>query len=168
MEKQGKYIPGGKVHGAITLATASGVVAPYLIVQWGGSPYWYVAGCLVGLLVTPDLDLNNGNISDTVLRRVFPPAQWLWRLFWTPYSLALPHRSKFSHFPFLGTLVRIGYVFLLLNLLNLLFFLVGNIFDGYRFVWMWNWSFFFGLAHVDALHYLADKFIKSKEQFLGE
>jgi uncharacterized metal-binding protein len=161
-------MPGGRVHTAITLATASGVLAPYLIVQLNGNPYLYVAGTLVGLMVTPDLDLNNGNISDTMLRRVFPPAQWIWRILWTPYSLLIPHRSPISHFPFVGTLFRIGYIFLLLNLFSLLFFLFGNIFDTVSLVWFWNWWFFLGLCHVDLLHYLADISIKSKEQFENE
>jgi len=162
-------MPGGRVHNALTLATTSGVLAPYLITQFGGNPYLYVAGCVTGLLISPDLDLNEGNISDTLIRKVFPPAQWLWRLFWTPYSLLLPHRSIFSHFPFLGTLLRIGYVFLLLNLFSWLFFLLGNIFDTVsHFIWIWNWWFVLGLCHVDICHWAADMTIKGKDTFVGE
>jgi uncharacterized metal-binding protein len=124
-----------------------------------------VAGTLIGLLVTPDLDIDAGNISDTMIRKVFPPAQWLWRILWTPYSKLIPHRSPISHFPFLGTLFRIGYTFLLLNLFNLLFSLVS---DTVSFVFFWNWSFVLGLCHADVLHYFADIFIKGKEQFEGE
>lgn len=161
-------MPGGKVHGAITLAALSGVVAPYALVQLNGNPWLYAAGCVTGLLVTPDLYLNEGNISDTMIRKIFPPAQWIWRILWTPYSLLIPHRSPISHFPLLGTLVRIGYVFLLLNLFNGLFFFFGRRFDTVSFIFLWNWSFFFGLAHVDALHFMADKSIKGKETFEGE
>jgi len=161
-------VPGGKVHSAITLGVATGVLAPYAIVQFGGDPYLYVAGCLVGLLVTPDLDLNGANISDYFIRKVFAPAQWLWRLLWTPYSLILPHRSPLSHFPVLGTLLRIGYVFLIVNVLNALWWFVSRSADTVSFVWIWSWSFFFGLAHVDFCHYMADITIKSKEQFENE
>jgi uncharacterized metal-binding protein len=162
-------VPGGRVHSAITIATTSGVLAPYLIVQFGGNPYFYVAGTLMGLLVTPDLDIDAGNISDTMIRKVFPPAQWIWRILWTPYAKLISHRSPISHFPFLGTLFRIGYIFLLLNLFNLLFFFFGNMFDTVsHFIWFWNWSFFFGLCHVDICHYVADITIKSKEQFINE
>ena len=162
-------MPGGKVHSAITLATASGVLAPYLIVQFGGNPYYYVAGTLIGLLVTPDLDIDNGNISDTVIRKVFPPAQWIWRILWTPYAKLISHRSPISHFPIIGTLFRIGYIFLLLNLFNWLFSLFGNIFNNtVSFVWFWNTSFVFGLIHVDTLHFLADMTIRGSEQFSGE
>lgn len=156
------------MHSALTLATVSGVIAPYAIVQWNGNPWLYVAGCFTGLLITPDLDINNGNISDTFIRRAFPPAQIVWRLFWTPYAILLPHRSPLSHFPFLGTLLRIGYIFLLLNLFSLLFFLFGNIFSQHHFLFVWDWSFFLGLCHVDIIHYFADKRIKGKEQFENE
>lgn len=159
-------MPGGKVHSALTLATASGVLAPYLLVQFNGNPYEYVAGVAVGLLITPDLDLNNGNISDTMIRKMFPPAQWLWRLLWTPYSLLIPHRSIFSHFPLLGTALRIGYIFLVINLARLLGHFIFQNFDTVLFIW--NWSLFFGLCHADLIHWAADITIKSKEQFEGE
>jgi uncharacterized metal-binding protein len=153
----------------MTLSVVSGVIAPYLIVQLNGNPYFYIIGNLVGLLVTPDLDLNNDNYSHYIIRKAFYPAYWIWRLFWKPYSLLISHRSPISHFPFVGTLFRIGYIFLLLNLFRWLFFLFGNIFnDTVSFVWFWNWSLVLGLCHVDALHYFADITIKSKEQFVNE
>lgn len=159
-------MPGGRVHAAITIATASGVIAPYAIVNLDGNPYWYIAGCVVGLLVTPDLDIDKGNISDSFLRKVFPPIQWVWRTIWFPYAKLLPHRSPLSHFPILGTLLRIGYIFLIVNVLHFIFHLMtGNIVS---IVWIWNWSFVFGLCHVDTCHFLADISIKSKEQFIGE
>lgn len=161
-------MPGGKVHSALTVATLSGVIAPYALVQLNGNPWLYAAGCITGLLITPDLDINNGNISDTFIRKVSPVVQMIWRLFWTPYALILPHRSLFSHFPFVGTLLRLGYIFVWLNLFNLLFFLVGRTFDTVSLVWVWNWSFFFGLCHADIIHWFADNTIKGKEQFENE
>lgn len=158
-------MPGGKVHSALTLATASGVIAPYAIVQLNGNPYMYVAGCLVGLLVMPDMDVDNGNISDYFIRKVSRPAQWLWRLFWTPYALLVPHRHSISHMPILGTLVRIGYIFTVLNIVSLIWWMIFNIIDTVSFIWIWNWSFFFGLAHVDTIHWMADNTIKGKETY---
>jgi len=158
-------MPSGKVHAAMTFSVATGVLAPYAIVQLNGNPYLYVAGNLVGLLVTPDLDLNNDNYSHYLIRKIFYPAYWIWKIIWKPYNLLIPHRSPISHFPLLGTLLRIGYVFLLLNLFNLLFSLVS---DTVSFVWVWDTWFFLGLAHVDTIHFLADNLIKSKEQFGNE
>lgn len=154
-------MPSGKVHSALTFATASGVIAPYLIVNLGGNPYLYLLGCAAGLLATPDLDVDKGNISDTYLRRMFPPAQWLWRTIWTPYSRLIPHRSPISHAPILGTVLRIGYIFLLING----FYILSHfLFDTVsRFYFVWDWSFVMGLCHVDTLHWFADVTIKGKE-----
>lgn len=156
-------MPGGKVHTALTLSTISGVLAPYAVVNLNGNEWTYVAGCLTGILIGPDMDVDRGNISDYMIRKVSRPAQFLWRLFWTPYALLTPHRHYISHFPILGTVVRIGYVFLILNFLIFLSKLVWSIFDSVSFVWIWDWSFFFGLAHVDAVHFLTDISIKGKE-----
>lgn len=158
-------MPSGKIHNALTLATFSGVLAPYLIVQFDGNPWLYGAGCVAGLLVSPDMDVDKGNISDQLIRKVSRPAQWLWRLFWTPYALLVPHRHAISHMPIMGTIFRIGYVFLILNMLNLFLRLILSMFDTVSLVWLWNWSFFFGLCHVDAIHFLVDKTIKGKETF---
>jgi uncharacterized metal-binding protein len=156
-------MPSGKLHSALTLATASGVIAPYLIVNLYGNEYMYLAGCVTGLMVTPDMDVNNGNISDHYIRKVSRPAQWLWRLFWTPYALLVPHRHFVSHFPIVGTILRIGYFFLIINLLNLVWSFIIGLFDTVSFVWIWDWSFFFGLAHVDAVHWAVDNTIKGSE-----
>ena len=156
-------MPGGKVHSALTIATASGVIAPYAVANLGGNEYLYLAGCVTGLLIMPDMDVDGGNISDFFIRKVSRPAQWLWRLFWTPYALLIPHRHKLSHLPILGTVVRIGYVFLLINLINMVGLLFRGLFDSVSLVWIWDWSFFFGLAHVDAIHWFADWTIKGKE-----
>lgn len=148
-------MPSGKVHLALTLSVASGVIAPYAIVQTGGDPWLYVAGALVGTMVTPDLDVDGGMYSDSVLRKVFIPLQWLWRGFWYTYAILVPHRSKISHFPFVGTAIRIFYVYFLINLIRWAL--------GFPVVFWWDWSMFFGLAHVDIVHYVVDNFIKGKQ-----
>lgn len=121
-------------------------------------------------MLTPDHDVDAGNFTDTIIRRVSPRAQWLWRKFWTPYALAIPHRGKFSHFPVLGTLVRLGYILVSANMV----FLIGRFVLSFFvevdtvFIFWWSWSFFFGLVHVDTVHWLADQTIKGKEQFIDE
>lgn len=156
-------MPSGKVHSALTLSVASGVIAPYAIVQLDGNPYYYLAGCLTGLLVMPDQDVNNGNISDYYIRKVSRPVQLVWRIFWTPYALAVPHRHAISHFPVLGTLLRIGYIFLLLNIFSFIWWLIFNLIDTVSLIWIWDWSFFFGLVHVDTVHWAVDNTIRGKE-----
>lgn len=163
-------MPGGKVHSALTVATALGVLAPYAVVNLNGDPYMYIAGNLAGILLTPDQDVDAGNITDTIIRRVSPMGQRLWRAFWTPYALAIPHRGKFSHFPVLSTLVRLGYILVAINLISAVIRLVISIFGQVDtvFIFWWNWSFFFGLVHVDTVHWVADQLIKGKEQFIDE
>jgi uncharacterized metal-binding protein len=156
-------MPSGKIHSALTMATISGVIAPYLVVNLGGNEYTYVAGCVVGLMVSPDMDVDGGNISDQYIRKVSRPAQWLWRLFWTPYALLVPHRHFVSHFPIVGTLLRVGYVFMLINIINFIAWIGFQLFDTVSFLWLWDWSFFFGLCHVDAVHWAVDNTIKGKE-----
>jgi uncharacterized metal-binding protein len=156
-------MPSGKVHVAITLSALSGVIAPWVLVNVGGNEYAYIAGCATGILITPDLDVDGGMYSHHIIRKVSRPAQWLWRLFWTPYALLIPHRHHLSHMPLLGTTLRIGYIFLIVNILLLLFKLLWSLFDTVSFVWIWDWSFFFGLTHVDTLHWATDKTIKGKE-----
>lgn len=151
------------MHTALTVATASGVIAPYAIVQLDGNPYLYVAGCLVGVLVGPDMDVDGGNISDFFIRKVSRLAQHVWRLIWFPYAVLVPHRHFISHFPVISTLLRIGYIFLIINLSVALFRIAFNIELDKPFYWIWDWSFFFGLVHVDTVHFVVDKLIKGKE-----
>lgn len=148
------------------------MIAPYALVNlMNGDPYMYIAGNVVGILIGCDLDVDAGNISDTIIRKVSPTAQWIWRKFWTPYSLALPHRSTLSHFPVISTLVRVGYITVGLNLLLLFGWVIARmagLVDSVSFIWLWNWSFFWGLVHADTVHWMADQFIKGKEQFIDE
>lgn len=164
-------MPGGKVHTALTITTAIGVIAPYAVVNLNGDPYMYIAGNLMGVLLTPDHDVDAGNVTDTLIRKISPTAQWVWRRFWTPYALAIPHRGVISHFPVLGTFIRLAYIFLFLNVLNLIVWGIGRLMgwnNTVSFVFWWNSSFFWGLVHVDVIHWLADRFIKGKEQFIDE
>jgi uncharacterized metal-binding protein len=159
-------LPSGKIHTALTLSVLSGVLAPYAIVQLDMNPWMYGAGVLVGVLISPDLDVDKGNVSDSLIRRVSRPAQWAWRLAWQPYAWSVPHRHTISHFPFLGTLLRLWYIFLIVNILNGIVYLFKV--DSVSFIFLWDWSFFFGLAHADIIHWIADNTIKGQETFGNE
>ena len=62
-------MPGGKVHTAITLATTTGLVV-YPVVVTYGNPYWYIAGAMAVVFLTPDHDVDGGNFTDTIIRKV--------------------------------------------------------------------------------------------------
>jgi uncharacterized metal-binding protein len=70
----------------------------------------WALGCLTGLIVSPDLDVDDGFIGFHFIRSIFGrfPA-WLYQMFWKPYALLVPHRSFFSHSIF-GTFFRLMYI----------------------------------------------------------
>ena len=70
---------------AVALGPANGLMA--------------ATGCLVGgLWLSPDLDTHSN-----ALRR-WGPLGWIW---W-PYRRCIPHRSLWSHGPFIGTALRLA------------------------------------------------------------
>ncbi len=117
-------MPNGKAH---AFATLTATLATPFIVQglgMGANPVNTIAataGCLLGLIVTPDLDVNHGCSSMLIIqRRAGKPAAEIWRAIWMPYALLVPHRSWLSHFPLAGTTLRLGYVYLVFFCLALL------------------------------------------------
>lgn len=69
-------------------------------------------GALLGIILTPDLDLVGGSISQRqVKRQAGNVIGTLWWALWYPYAKVLGHRSWVSHTPVIGTLIRVVYVF---------------------------------------------------------
>lgn len=63
-----------------------------------------------GLMFGPDLDINSKQYQR------WGPLRFLW----LPYQKIFSHRSPFTHGIFLGTLVRIGYFFLVITLVTII------------------------------------------------
>jgi uncharacterized metal-binding protein len=103
----------GKTHAAITVG-ASIVVAGALW-QTGFTPEEIrlaTAGCLTGLVLTPDLDVDHGPFGNQLVKRYFGEiAGRIWKSFWLPYAWVFPHRSNGSHIPVIGTLGRVLYLY---------------------------------------------------------
>lgn len=156
-------MPSGKVHSAMTLSTITGIIGCQFFSVTGGSIDLYILGCATGLLVMPDLDVDNGSIANNFIRKILPPVEWVWKILWFPYAKLIPHRHPISHFPVVSTFIRIGYLFCVINLFYLLWSLLFDTVSSW--IWIWNWSFFLGLCHVDILHWAADNTIKGKEIF---
>lgn len=154
-------MPKGSVHAKATLALAA--AGGYITYQ-AGHPWTQVlalaGGVLAGLLLTPDLDVDDGCISNAVVRRSFGKRlERLWRLFWRPYALLIPHRSRLSHLPLLGTALRLAYLATLPALA--LFFAsaspaAGGIVSSPTFPAWTAWSVG-GLTLADTLHFLMDE-----------
>ncbi|GAB4521123.1 MAG: hypothetical protein Fur0018_01290 [Anaerolineales bacterium] len=144
-------MPNGKVHATATVLAAA-VSTPVLLtltspphaLSWAG-------GCLCGLLVTPDLDLEQPTRSHTLVRRSAGPVWMLvWFLFWYPYARLLPHRSPWSHAPVIGTLLRVAYM-AFLPMLGVFLWQGSVRLPGWlrSTPLLWGLS---GLIFVDALH----------------
>jgi uncharacterized metal-binding protein len=147
-------MPDGKTHAAITTIAAAGLYgAGTLLGLPDGVPLALAGGCMVGLLITPDLDVNDRIYAHHLLRREAGRLPALaWKTFWLPYSRLVPHRHWLSHAPFIGTSLRLGYLVLLAWLLLALF--------GHPWPWQelpaWAPWAVWGLVVSDALHWAAD------------
>lgn len=158
----------GKAH-ALATVIAGGVAAPALVLLAhvpAGEGAAFAVGCLAGLLVNPDLDLRRFTHAEQVVRDSTGPLgrffAGLWYAFWWPYARLIPsHRHPLSHFPLLGTLLRLLYLGLVLSGFYLLARLVINTLPPLAALApallqpaaAWAAA---GLALVDALHALMD------------
>ncbi|MEM9087962.1 MAG: metal-binding protein [Cyanobacteria bacterium P01_F01_bin.53] len=78
-----------------------------------------------GLMLGPDLDIHS------VQYNRWGPIRWIW----LPYQIALPHRSKYSHGPLIGTLLRVIYLALWIALFVLLITLALNAIWDAQLTW---------------------------------
>jgi uncharacterized metal-binding protein len=120
----------------------------------------FAGGCMLGLVVTPDLDVRQRDThAGTIMRHSAGGCLGgLWRLLWLPYALLIPkHRHPLSHWPILGTALRLVY---LLVVPVLIWWVIGHFLpmpDLPRLtltplaVWAIG-----GLGLVDTLHALMD------------
>lgn len=118
------------------------------------------AGCLSGLFISPDLDMETVTISEYWLVRWTLGLGWLWVMLWYPYAVIAKHRSWFSHAPVIGTLGRVMYVGLLyLGLAALLRTYFDIFLPSPLAILSWpQWLIFMGgLAISDIGHWWLDK-----------
>lgn len=82
-----------------------GTIQPPVLVLLGG----FQLGMIVGIYVTPDLDVDAGNISHKKIRvRYGKKAHWAWKSYWKAYAKGHKHRGD-SHKPVIGTWGRWWY-----------------------------------------------------------
>lgn len=146
-------MPSGKVHAVITVLASAGL---YLAAPVDAPVRTILAaGCLVGLAIGPDLDVDMQTASHSTVRRIGGPIPGLlWRLLWLPYAYLVPHRSWISHAPVISTLIRGGYI--------------AALGWGLAAVAGWSWPAapwwlpwaISGLMVSDVLHWAADRMIR--------
>jgi uncharacterized metal-binding protein len=148
-------MPSGRVHALMTTLAAGGLM--WVAVSAGQPPavsFGLAGGCLAGLLITPDLDVDEPVRSHYLVRRragAIPAL--LWQAIWTPYARLLPHRHWLSHAPVVSTLLRAAYLAAIL-------WPVLSLLAGSWWPWAtlpgWSGWVLIGLAVSDALHWAAD------------
>jgi uncharacterized metal-binding protein len=146
----------GKAHAAasITLVPVVGIAAACLVPKLGTAALLLPAGCLSGLLLTPDLDQEGIGHVEWKLAKATLGLGWLWVMYWWPYAVVMKHRSTWSHLPIVSTLIRVGY--LLLPPLVGLALLGKPMWDAVHIGALWWW--FCGLVVSDTVHWVMDGF----------
>ena len=114
-----------------------------------------VAGSILGIALTPDLDQEMTTYFEWKLIRKTGPLGFIWMAFWAPYSLLIPHRSFWSHFPIIGTVIRLLYITTPI--------IVFCLWKGYipnlsQFIIEFLVGIILGLAISDILHWIMDRF----------
>lgn len=170
----------GHIHSAATIGIAIGIASGY------GMAYFVdpenvpivIAGCLVGLVLSNDADVDGGYIGHYYMRKLLGyPGEWYFNNVITPYQIAFKHRSFLSHFPIISTVFRLLYItfpFIIILLANqktngfALFF--RCIIASLLLMPLWTilyflspgWGIFFylflGLVVSDTAHWLFDLF----------
>lgn len=168
----------GKDHTNASLGLLIGVCAGYYsgyVINPESIPVVLAGLALSGFLVSPDLDVDNGNISNLYIRKWFK-TDIFWDIFWRPYRIGKKHRGL-SHIPLLSTLFRFLYIafppviiffndqetptihLFMLSLVSLLFS-IPILIAGYSlFLFGLELNilyFLFGMCLADLLHILMD------------
>lgn len=108
-----------------------------------------VAGCLSGLCISPDWDLNPNAMG--LIGRIG---------FVDEYAELVPHRHKISHTPVVGTIIRFVLTF------AIPYIIMGGIFGYWLPLWV-IWRLFAGLCAADALHISLDRIFTCVKKYLG-
>jgi uncharacterized metal-binding protein len=121
-------MPSGRTHDRITFWSIP-VVAGLTFIRTSSVTLTLLLllGFLFGaLMLGPDLDTRSLHYRRWGIMR------WIW----IPYRGSLKHRSPFSHWPFIGTVVRVIYVLVWLFLLCLGSLALIN--EVFQMGWTWN------------------------------
>lgn len=101
----------GKVHTQASLIMSASFAIGTLFTR-NPSDIEYALGALIGTVLTPDLDVDKGFVGDEYVKARFGKAAYhVWRACWHFYRRSVKHGSELSHFPVLGTLFRLAYLF---------------------------------------------------------
>lgn len=104
----------GKTHTRTQVETAA-IYAPIVFSIWAIYDFsiWAIwGGIILGIFITPDLDVDHGKVDGFhLIRGKSPVLAWLWRMYWFPYAKFFSHGNS-SHWLIIGTLIRFTYFFI--------------------------------------------------------
>lgn len=154
----------GTVHrkASIILAVAL-ILQGLLMLDFGG--VYRAIGSLLGIVATPDWDVDAGMIMDKTIRNKMGWfAEYLWDGFLYWYRKSLKHGSPLSHFPVVGTMGRILYSFLLIIIIpHAVVYIIFSPSWDFMFVISWYWkqimereNITYGLMASDFIHWGLD------------
>lgn len=95
----------GNVHVSASSGLSIGFLTSAIITGWFSVFIPLYIGTSLGILLTPDKDVDPGDISYKMIRKLFF-TDYVWSTFWKPYRYAFKHRSIWSHGIFISTLIR--------------------------------------------------------------
>lgn len=101
-------MPNGRRHN-IACATVAVSSASALFIYSPSAAFWCATGALAGLLLSPDLDIENNSIHH-IRKYAGLPASALWFIAWWPYRKLCKHRGFWSHAPVVSTAIRLLYL----------------------------------------------------------
>ncbi len=105
-------MPSGRTHDRITLWCVPLIIGPTfgLTNSLGLTAITGTAFLVGGFMLGPDLDIHS------IQYKRWGPIKWIW----LPYQVTLKHRSKLSHGPIIGTVLRVIYLAVWIALLTIL------------------------------------------------
>lgn len=152
----------GKVHTVASLLMSGGFLTGTLFTR-DLTDVDYAVGALVGTVLTPDLDVDKGFVGDLYVKQRFGfVAYKVWRGIWHFYRRSVKHGSELSHFPVLGTVFRLAYLFFFAIVIPSVLLSVLFGVDAEAEIAWWagvmreHWKVVVGLMAADTHHYIMD------------
>lgn len=121
-------MPSGRTHDQITLWGLPAVIGAAFGLTRSPSitAAVSIAYLVGGFMLGPDLDIHS------IQYKRWGPIRWIW----LPYQTALSHRSRFSHGPIIGTVIRVIYLSLWIAALTFLTVSILNAVWDAKLTWL--------------------------------
>ena len=149
-------MPSGIVHSRTNAVIALGVLVFYRPIETG---MLIASGCVLGIFVTPDLDLGE-TYSFSLIRKYLGRFPYLlWKAYWRIFCILIPHRHFLSHFPVVSTVFRSIYLF------SPLLLLILSVFPDFSNIF-WFFPVFVGMVIVDVVHWAMDHLSTNTKRIL--